>query len=258
MLKEGGQGFVPLPKERTLHSSPARTSLSIQTPNSYPGKEPLSITNGGGITYITTQRVSCWHNMGHWSSNHLAKLVYLPTTPTTAFQSFSAPILNLLDTHVTAPWFGANAWVAVLKPVTGGGIPPQHAFVELKLTFKDGGAYDFHHVFEELKERVTHAVETARDSGRSADLTDVPFEQLPAYEVTSSHAPVTSPPDGPTIIAPTPVRPGAPSASATQVAPSGGRQAQQIPPDEPPPGYEEAQSSSVMNSLEESVREANS
>lgn len=57
MLKEGGRDFVPLPRERILHASPSRTTLSLTTPNSYPGKTPLSITSKGGIAYVTNQRV---------------------------------------------------------------------------------------------------------------------------------------------------------------------------------------------------------
>lgn len=167
---------------------------------------------------------------------------------------------------MTAPWFGANAWVAVLKPVTGGGIPPQHAFVEAKLTFQEGGAYDFRRVFEEVKERLSHAVEIARDSGRPADLSDVPFEQLPAYDAPSSQPAVPdSTPREPPMIAPTPTRPVASSRSASRLSPppvisahQQETQSQPNPPDEPPPAYEEAQSTSVMDSVEDSVRNSHS
>ena len=229
MLQEGGRGFVPLPKEKVIYTSPARTTISIHTPNTYPGKEPLDISSNSGIAYITNQR-----------------LVYLPSTPSASFQSFSAPILNLMDSHVTAPWFGANAWTAVLKPVTGGGIPAQHAFVEVKLVFKDGGTYDFHRVFEELKDKLSHAAESAREHGRRADLSDVPLEQLPAYEASSSQE--TTPNIGQTTATATP--------EATQPAVS--NSASLVPaPNEPPPGYEEAQSAGVAASLEESVRRQN-
>ena len=45
-------------------------------------------------------------------------------------------------------------WQALLQPVHGGGIPtPLGGVVELKFTFKDGGAFDFHTHFERIKER---------------------------------------------------------------------------------------------------------
>lgn len=50
-------GFVPLPKERVLFTSPQRTTLAIQTPNSYPGKEPLAIHSSAGTAFLTNQRV---------------------------------------------------------------------------------------------------------------------------------------------------------------------------------------------------------
>lgn len=50
-------GFVPLPKERILFTSPQRTTLAIQTPNSYPGKEPFAIHSSAGTAFLTNQRV---------------------------------------------------------------------------------------------------------------------------------------------------------------------------------------------------------
>jgi hypothetical protein len=89
----------------------------------------------------------------------------LPANPTPQLQSFSAPLLNLHDTHVSAPFFGPNVWTAALQPVAGGGIPANHAFVELKMVFKEGGAFDFHSQFERIKERLQQAVDNARESG---------------------------------------------------------------------------------------------
>ena len=60
MLDESTKAFVCLPRERILLTSPARTSLNLQTPNSYPGTEPLSIKCADGKGFITTQRASCY------------------------------------------------------------------------------------------------------------------------------------------------------------------------------------------------------
>lgn len=253
-MLDDSKRFVPLPQEKILFTSPPRTTLALQTPNSYPGKEPLSLQSSGGTAFLTNQR-----------------LVYLPTTPTPQLQSFSAPILNLQDTHVTAPFFGPNVWTGILQPVTGGGIPAHHSYVEIKMTFKDGGAFDFHANFERVKETLTQAVEEARESGRitrqsqGIDLSAVHLEQLPAYEEIGGYTP--APPthvaqEAP--IAPTPLRQAPPSTNG--LVDSGERVAAPLsnqdpvsgdsfqPPSDPPPGYEEAQQSSVVDNLEESVR----
>ena len=195
------------------------------------------------------------------------QLVYLPAASTPQLQSFSAPILNLQDTHVSAPFFGPNVWTGILQPVTGGGIPPHHAFVEIKMTFKDGGAFDFHSSFERIKETLSQALESARESGRvpgqgqGVDLSGVHLDQLPAYEDIGSTAiahPTT------VIQQPVPIMPprthqsrpannGQPQTLGTS---TGGPTTVQPfqPPNEPPPGYEEAQQGSVVDHLEESIR----
>ena len=58
VMLDDRKNFVPLPREKILFTSPPRTSLTLQTPNSYPGKEPLSIKCGSGTAFITNQRVS--------------------------------------------------------------------------------------------------------------------------------------------------------------------------------------------------------
>ncbi|KAL9042492.1 MAG: hypothetical protein Q9180_000565 [Flavoplaca navasiana] len=247
--------FVPLPGERILLTSPSRTTLSLQTPNSYPGKEPLNINSSGGTAYITSQRI-----------------VYLPTSPTPQLQSFSAPILNLQDTHTESPFFGANSWTGVLKPVVGGGIPPHHAYIKLSMTFKEGGAFDFATTYERLKETITQAVDIARESGRqqgAPDLSDINLEQLPAYEDIGNTTALSSAPHPP-IQQPTPITPTAApgyvpqmddsttASSAEELERRSRRpEQQQTPPDEPPPGYEEAQqqhSHSVVDNLERNLR----
>lgn len=184
--------------------------------------------------------------------------------PTPKFQSFSAPILNLQDTHVSAPFFGPNLWYGVLQPVPGGGIPAHHAFVKLKMTFKEGGAFDFSSKYEQIKETLAQAAEMARDSGRAVDLSGLDLEQLPAYEEVGGIAStVPAPPiqiQQPVPISPTrPSRPppgddGAPPAFDHAKAPANGSSNPFPPPNEPPPGYEETQQSSIADHLEESVR----
>lgn len=58
VMLDDGHNFVPLPREKVLFTSPPRTTLSLETSNSYPGKEPLAISCSGGTAYLTNQRVS--------------------------------------------------------------------------------------------------------------------------------------------------------------------------------------------------------
>ena len=177
-------------------------------------------------------------------------MVYLPTAPTPELQSFSSPILNLQDTYVRAPFFGANYWTASCKPVAGGGIPTQHQLVELKLTFREGGAFDFHTVFEQIKERLHHAQSVSRETGQGT--ADVDLEQLPAYEAARE---VDEAQDRPAIVSPVPVRPSrnvgiSPNSDDNLPPPPA------IGPDELPPGYDEAQAQTVSpDALDERLRD---
>lgn len=77
--------------------------------------------------------------------------------------------------------------------MAGGNIPPTHAAIELRLTFREGGAFDFHTLFVQIKERLHQAYsiaqETAhRDAAGNIDLANVHLDQLPAYSaVTEIH-----------------------------------------------------------------------
>ncbi|KAI9744777.1 MAG: hypothetical protein M1818_001702 [Claussenomyces sp. TS43310] len=249
------EGFVKLPSEKTLYVSPLRTSLTVSSPNStssYPGTQPFSVKSDGGKAYITNQR-----------------LVYLPTKPTPDFHSFSCPILNIQDSSIQAPFFGANYWAAIARPVAGGNIPPAYPFVELKMIFREGGAYDYHTVFEQIKERLYNAMSLAREEGRATgssrglggvDYANVDLEQLPAYEparevddtgyvderglvspaLSSTSQPMTS-------------DTGAEGLRNSGLPESAGQSF--VPPSEPPPGYEEAQSQAVGIDLDQRLRE---
>lgn len=112
------------------------------------------------------------------------------------------------------------------------------------------------------------AIEEARESGRMTrqsqgiDLSAVHLEQLPAYEEIGGY--MSAPPSQAAPVTPTPLRQAPPpvnglvgsderTTDSLSNQPSASEQSFQ-PPSEPPPGYEEAQQSSVVNNLEESVR----
>lgn len=204
-------------------------------------------------------------------------MIYLPVNPTPQLQSFAVPILNVTDSRVTAPWFGANKWEAIIQPVQGGGIPPQHSELDLVLEFKEGGAFDFASIFERLKERLRQAIEIARESGGDVqdgtrgvggvNMNNVHLDDLPAYEESRQHArvpdPLPSPPMdnsavgsmsgvGSSVAAP---EPSSPPASSSLSSPRT-QQEHFEPPSDPPPGYEEVQRSSIVDELERQVRDS--
>jgi hypothetical protein len=183
----------------------------------------------------------------------LNQIVYIPSSPTPELENFSAPILNLEDSYVRVPFWGANFWGASLRPVAGGGVPSHLSIIELKLTFKDGGAFDYHTIYEQIKERLHHALTLARDSGHgigsinalgAAELANVNLEQLPAYEPPArvdgaAEREVVSRDSGVAGVEP----------------PSTSREGPTSAPSEPPPGYEEAQAQAIDVDLDQRLRD---
>ncbi|KAF1845468.1 uncharacterized protein K460DRAFT_281800 [Cucurbitaria berberidis CBS 394.84] len=257
MLAESG-GYTPLPGEQTLYQSPPRTTLSLQTSHRHSPSESYSQQCKSGVVYLTNRR-----------------MIYLPVSPTPNLQSFAVPILNVTDSRVTAPWFGANKWEAMIQPVQGGGIPTQHTELDLVMEFKEGGAFDFASIFERLKERLKQAVDVARESGGDGvedgtrgvggvNMNNVHLEDLPAYEESRQHTrvsdPLPSPPmdrprtgsggvDRPVVAAPQPI------SSQRSDSLSSSQQEGFQPPSEAPPGYEEVQRNSIVEELERQLRD---
>lgn len=56
-MLQDSDGFVRLPNERLVYTSPPRTSLALTPPSSYKGIETLSIQSSAGCIHITNQRV---------------------------------------------------------------------------------------------------------------------------------------------------------------------------------------------------------
>jgi hypothetical protein len=180
--------------------------------------------------------------------------VYLPEKPTTELKSFSAPLLNLHDTHMTVPWFGPNAWQAALQPVPGGNIPATQAAIELKLTFKEGGAPDFHSNLERIKERLQQVVSNARENNISGprqdsflgnvNLDNVHLDQLPSYQESGGDrvAPENADETGGTVASPGAITPELRRAGSPVEDPQ--------TPSDAPPGYEETQQQSIQAELD--------
>lgn len=142
-----------------------------------------------------------------------------------------------------------------MQTVPGGGISAHHQACELKLTFKDGGTYDFHNAFVRVKERVQQALEVSRESGSgggegAGGMGEVNLDQLPAYEEASSSAGAVpaSTSTGPVGATPPPL-----TTTTTASAPTPGQE--HTPrPDEPPPGYDEVQREVVTEALGRGLR----
>lgn len=242
--------FTPLPDERVLRTSPKRIGLSVQSPTHYPARqqEPFSLTHANGVLYLTNQRI-----------------IYLPDKPTERLKSFASMILKIHDSHVTYPLFGSNSWIASCQPVQGGGIPiPSTGVVELKFTFKEGGVFDFHQMYEQVRERLLHAVEVSRLSGGGLEssqegmsgfnMSSVNLEELPAYS-EQSDGPLLPP----TVAAAQAQQQSSPASQLPRDSAVGVEEERPQPkpsdntfgpPTEPPPGYEETQMANVQNEAE--------
>ena len=114
------------------------------------------------------------------------------------------------------------------------------------MTFKDGGAYDFHTNFERIKERLQQVIENEQDGrARNAlggvNYTSVHLEELPVYEGPGSGMPIQR-----EEIEHSPLSPS----RDTGLSRGDGLG----PPNEPPPGYEEVEQQSVANDLEDRIR----
>ncbi|GKZ29482.1 hypothetical protein AbraIFM66950_005042 [Aspergillus brasiliensis] len=135
--------------------------------------------------------------------------------------------------------------MALVQPVSGGGIPASLPAVQLKVTFKEGGAFDFHNNFERIKERLQQAVENTQASSRGArnvDMSAIHLDELPAYTGPSG--------DTSGAVHSTAQQPVSPQTHHT------GPEAAGSEPMEPPPDYEEVQQQSVADALEERLRRA--
>ena len=141
--------------------------------------------------------------------------------------------------------------------MVGGGIPPDHALVELRLTFREGGGFDFHTTFERIKERLYQAYTVAREHQQSGtgdvDFMNVHLEQLPAYEPARE---VERHEEERAILSPIPVRPGQRDSGVASARSQGSTTSSGFAaPDEPPPGYEETQAQAVGDELEQRLME---
>ncbi|KAI0133592.1 hypothetical protein BJ170DRAFT_678534 [Xylariales sp. AK1849] len=223
MLRGSGE-LEPLPGERILHKTRGRIAIDLSAPAPSRGLPPFSLKSDRGTAYITNKR-----------------LLFLPSRPTEQLKSFSTIILKTENSHVGANWggFGANYWDAEVKTEPDGNIPPDFPRITMRLTFNDGGHSDWALRYEEIRGRLLNAAQIARETGNTRILNTVHDEQLPEY----------SPREGGS-------RQSQIEATQTQIeqrAESAARERDgtQPLPDEPPPGYDEAQAQAIAMQFDE-------
>ncbi|RHZ57720.1 hypothetical protein Glove_384g63 [Diversispora epigaea] len=167
MIASDGQNPVPLPGEKVLFRQ-EKTTLNLDLGGEYPGN-PNNNYKAEGITFITNQRII---------------FISRPTLP--HFKSLSIPLLNLKEGKLQQPWFGANYYQAIVIPVLNGGLPSPG---QLKITFKEGGGFEFSTYYNEMISRLSETEGT------------IPIEHaepLPTYtprenaENSSSHSTAAS------------------------------------------------------------------
>ena len=124
------------------------------------------------------------------------------------------------------------------------------------MTFKDGGAFDFHSTYERVKERLQQVVDVARESGQLFDdgfgssgrrgddplsrvnLNNVHLDELPAYEANPT----------------SPLLNSSNTDTTSQSRNASRAEESTEPPPSEPPRYEEVQRESIADELERRMR----
>lgn len=157
-----------------------------------------------------------------------------------------------------------------MQPVPGGNLVGGSG-VELKVTFKDGGAPQFQGMFETVKERLQQVVDVARErnagqagAGAGVDMSNVHLDQLPSYQEHGQDRVARDEGEGdddqnervevPRSATAEEVRAMAAAAATRREAESRRRRSREEEeavgmPDDAPPGYEETQQKSVEDEL---------
>ncbi|KAK9448826.1 uncharacterized protein V1518DRAFT_305952 [Limtongia smithiae] len=167
--------YVPLEGETTVFRAAARSAFRLKSIAKLPSSSSTFPGNAAAVS--AAQSLPRFESSRGQLLITSQRLIYVPDShthglgPAPGFASFAAPLRNIYDAHVTQPWFGPNAWMAVVIPVPDGGLPERVPF-ELTITFNEGGAFEFHEAFERIRERVQEGLNH--------------IEQLPVYTATAS------------------------------------------------------------------------
>ncbi|KAH8929035.1 hypothetical protein BT69DRAFT_1315886 [Atractiella rhizophila] len=152
---------VPLPNEKFFISI-AGIDLTLRPCSTTSVPSPAGAgQNAYGVVHLSNQRV-----------------VFITDSPNDKkegeeeedkkdLESLSIPIGNFQDGRFEQPWFGANYYEASVVPVSEGGL---QGLQQVKFSFKEGQAWRFYEVMEEIKSLYTGGAASSRG------------EDLPAYE----------------------------------------------------------------------------
>ncbi|GAA5850654.1 hypothetical protein JCM5353_004067 [Sporobolomyces roseus] len=185
---------VPLPQEKSLlHLSSVSLSLFPSHPGQSTNSKPLPTdthyTAEKGHVYLSNQRV-----------------VYVAPSNSTSgeprsssLETLSVPYTHFRDGHLHQPWLGANYYQAICIPAREGGLSCPHV---IRLTFKEGGGFDFYSTVLEMRERLgNRATQTGEDlplytppnpSSSNSNSTSTP--PAPSRTQSSSSQPSPRPP----------------------------------------------------------------
>ncbi|TPX40023.1 hypothetical protein SeLEV6574_g06853 [Synchytrium endobioticum] len=111
---------------------------------------------GGGMSYASKTGSLYLTNL---------RMVYVLNPLLDHLKTFNVPLENLKDGKFIQPWFDANRYEGTVIPVPHGGLRERGI---MKLTFKEGGGFEFSSIFQQLRSRIT---------GEPTQ-----YENLPAYE----------------------------------------------------------------------------
>lgn len=182
MLSADGKP-VPLPREKVFQSVPKVTINLSPTQPGAPTTSASSATDKGkapatgsptlGSVYVTNQRIV------FVASNALA----LPTPSSNPaasqpslddIRTLTVPLTHHQDGRFVQPWFSANAHECNFVPVRGGGLdqllPRGTTTFALKISFNEGGGFEFHEAVEEVKRRLHDAEGRARAGAEAESL----------------------------------------------------------------------------------------
>ncbi|CAG8586944.1 882_t:CDS:2 [Diversispora eburnea] len=80
------------------------------------------------------------------------KIIFISRPTLSHFKSLSIPLLNLKEGKLQQPWFGANYYQAIVIPVLNGGLSSPG---QMKITFKEGGGFEFSTYYNEMISRLS-------------------------------------------------------------------------------------------------------
>ncbi|VVT49286.1 uncharacterized protein SAPINGB_P002196 [Magnusiomyces paraingens] len=140
---------VPLPGEEFVfeqNDSDARLSLSCKTIDKTPGATIDS--SAGGRLFLSTQRLI-------YLAESTDSRYHIEGKGDALFDNLAVPLSGFKGARLHQPWIGPNAWVGVFVPTNGGGLNPELAMWEMKISFATGGALDFARLFQRALEART-------------------------------------------------------------------------------------------------------